>query len=114
MAITVTGTRGRQCPVQLLRPSAAGGTEQIGRLVADFADSCVLAAAKAVGIDHTAPAFGPRSAISSDVEMLFTRFADTADGKWPLADLAQGLWGELIPHFSRSRSPLTGPSSRRG
>ena len=56
----------------------------------------MLAAAKAVGIDHTRPAFGPRSAITSDVEMLFTRFADTADGKWPLTDRAQGLWDELI------------------
>ncbi len=92
----VTGTRERGGPVQLLRHPAAGGTEQIGQLVADFADSCVLAAAKAVGTDHARPAFGPRSAISSDVDMLFARLADTADGKWPLTGQAQGLWDELI------------------
>ena len=28
--------------------------------------------------------------------MLFTRFADTADGKWPLTDQAQELWDELV------------------
>ena len=28
--------------------------------------------------------------------MLFTRFADTADGEWPLTDRAQGLWDELV------------------
>ena len=38
----------------------------------------------------------PAKRISSDVEMLFTRLADTANGKWPLTDLAQGLWDELI------------------
>jgi hypothetical protein len=28
--------------------------------------------------------------------MLFTRLADTAEGKWPLTGHAQGLWDELI------------------
>ncbi len=32
----------------------------------------------------------------SDVEMMFTQFADTADGQWPLTGQAQGLWDELI------------------
>jgi hypothetical protein len=92
----VTTTRERGGPVQLLRHPPSGGTERIEQLVADFADSCVLPAAKAAGADHTRPAFGSRSAITSDVEMLFTRLADTADGKWPLTGQAQGLWDELI------------------
>jgi hypothetical protein len=92
----VTATRVRGGPVQLLRHPPAGGTEQIGQLVAYFTDSCVVAAAKAVGADYTQPAFGTRSAITSDVEMLFTRLADTADGEWPLTGQAQTLWDELI------------------
>jgi hypothetical protein len=28
--------------------------------------------------------------------VLFTRFADTADGEWPLGEQAQNLWDELI------------------
>ena len=44
----------------------------------------------------TRPAFGPRSAVTPAAEMLFTRFADTADGEWPLTDRAQGLWDELV------------------
>lgn len=92
----VTATRERGGPIQLLRHPPAGSTEQIGQLVAYFADSCVVAAAKAVGVDYTFPAFGARSAITSDVEMLFTGLADTADGKWPLTGQAQWLWDELI------------------
>ncbi len=92
----VTATRERGGPVQLLRHPPTGGNGQIGQLVASFADSCVVAAAKVVGADYTRPAFGTRSAITSDVEMLFTQLADTADGKWPLTGQAQRLWDELI------------------
>jgi hypothetical protein len=28
--------------------------------------------------------------------MLFTQFADTADGEWPLVGRVRGLWDELI------------------
>ena len=28
--------------------------------------------------------------------MLFTRFADTADGEWPLTERTQTLWDELV------------------
>ena len=28
--------------------------------------------------------------------MLFNRFADTADGEWPLTDRVQELWDELV------------------
>jgi hypothetical protein len=92
----VTPTRVRGGPVQLLRHAPLAGAERIGQLVADFADACVLPAAKVAGVRCTRPAFGPRSAVTSGTEMLFTRLADTADGKWPLADVAQGLWDELI------------------
>ncbi len=92
----MTATRERGGPVQLLCHPPSSGSERIGQLVADFAHSCVLAAAKAVGADCTRPAFGPRSAITSDVEMLFTQLADTADGNWPPTDHVQGLWDELI------------------
>jgi hypothetical protein len=92
----VTATRVRGGPVQLLRQSPSSGTERIGRLVAQVIDACVLPAARAVGVQCTRPAFGPRSAITPAAEMLFTRLADTADGKWPLADQAQVLWDELV------------------
>ena len=69
---------------------------RIGRLVAEFADGCVLPAASAAGARCTRPALGPRSAVTPAAEMLFTRFADTADGEWPLTDRAQGLWDELV------------------
>jgi hypothetical protein len=91
----VTGTRVRGGPVQVLRHPPSDGRE-IGRLVADFTDSCVFPAARAAGVRFTRPVFGPRSAVTSAAEMLFTRLADTADGQWPLAEAAQRLWDELI------------------
>jgi hypothetical protein len=92
----VTGTRVRGGPVQVLRHSPSGEARQIGRLVAEFADSCVLPAAHAAGVRLTRPAFGPRSAVTSAAEMFFTRLADTADGQWPLGEPAQRLWDELV------------------
>jgi hypothetical protein len=92
----VTETRVRGGAVQVLRHSPTGDPERIGRLVAEFADGCVLAAANAAGAPRTRPAFGPRSAVTLAAEMLFTRLADTADGEWPLTDRAQGLWDELV------------------
>jgi hypothetical protein len=92
----VTATRVRGGPVQLLRHSPSGGTERIGQLVAQFGNACVLPAARGAGVQCTRPAFGPRSVVTHVAEMLFTRVADTADGKWPLADQAQALWDELI------------------
>ena len=56
----------------------------------------VLPAASAAGARSTRPAFGPRSAVTPAAEMLFTRFADTADGEWPLTDRARGVWDELV------------------
>jgi hypothetical protein len=92
----VTATRVRGGPVEVLRHPPSGDAGRIGRLVAEFADGCVLSAARASGIRCTRPAFGPRSAVTSAAEMLFTRLADTADGEWPLTDRAQGLWDELV------------------
>jgi hypothetical protein len=92
----VTATRVRGGPVQVLRHPPSGDAGRIGRLVAEFADGCVLPAANAAGARCTRPAFGPRSAVTPAAEMLFTRFADTADGEWPLTDRAQGLWEELV------------------
>ena len=92
----VTATRVRGGPVQVLRHPPSGDAGRIGRLVAEFADGCVLPAASAAGARCTRPAFGPRSAVTPAAEMLFTRLADTADGEWPLTDRAQGLWDELV------------------
>ena len=92
----VAATRVRGGPVQVLRHSPSGDAERIGRLVAEFADGCVLPAASVAGVRLTRPAFGPRSAVTPAAEMLFTRFADTADGEWPLTDQAQGVWDELV------------------
>jgi len=92
----VTATRVRGGPVQVLRHPPSGDAGRIGRLVAEFADGCVLPAASAAGARCTLPAFGPRSAVTPAAEMLFTRLADTADGEWPLTDRAQGLWDELV------------------
>ena len=92
----VTATRARGGPVQVLRHPPAGDAERLGRLVAEFADGCVLPAARAAGVRVARPAFGPRSAVATAAEMLFTRFADTADGEWPLGERTQGLWDELI------------------
>jgi hypothetical protein len=92
----VTATRVRGGPVEVLRHPQSGDAGRIGRLAAEFADGCVLAAASAAGARCTRPAFGPRSAVTPAAEMLFTRLADTADGEWPLTDRAQGLWDEFI------------------
>jgi hypothetical protein len=86
----VTPNRVRGGPIHVLRDPP------FGELVADFADGCVLPAAIAAGVRCTRPAFGPRSAVTPAAEMLFTRFADTADGEWPLTDRAQELWDELV------------------
>ena len=92
----VIDTRVRGGPVQVLRHPPSGDAGRIGRLVAEFADGCVLPAARSAGARYTWPVFGPRSAVPSAAEMLFTRLADTADGEWPLTDRAQGLWDELV------------------
>ncbi|WP_406695251.1 hypothetical protein V5E97_29870 [Singulisphaera sp. Ch08] len=92
----VAATRVRGGPVQVLRHPPSGDAGRIGRLVAEFAEDCVLPAASAAGARCTWPAFGPRSAVTPAAEMLFTRFADTADGEWPLTDRAQWLWDELV------------------
>ncbi len=92
----VTATRVRGGPIQVLRHPPLDDAARIGRLVAEFAGGCVLPAASASGARCTRPAFGPRSAVTPAAEMLFTRFADTADGEWPLTDRAQGLWDELV------------------
>jgi hypothetical protein len=102
----VTATRVRGGPVQLLRHAPSADTERIGQLVADFADACVLSAAKSAGVRCTRPTFGPRSVVTSGIENLFTRFADAADGKWPLADQAQGLWDELISSCLAERAAI--------
>ena len=59
---------------------------RFGQLVADFADSCVLAAAKAVGIDHTRPAFGPQSASHLTLKCCSpgSRTRPTASGHWQI------------------------------
>ena len=92
----VTATRVRGGPLQVLRHPPSGDAGRIVRLVAEFADDCVRPAADAAGVRCTHPAFGPRSAVTLNAEMLLTQFADTADGEWPLTDRAQGLWDELV------------------
>ena len=92
----VTATRVRGGPIQVLRHSPSDDAARISRLVAGFADGCVLPAASAAGARCTRPAFGPRSAVSPAAEILFARFTDTADGEWPLIDRAQALWDDLV------------------
>jgi hypothetical protein len=92
----VIATRVRGGPVEVLHHPPAGDAGRIGRLVAEFADGCVRPAVSAAGARSTRPAFGPRSAVTPTAEMLFTRFADTADGEWPLTDRVQGLWDEVV------------------
>jgi hypothetical protein len=89
-------TRVRGDLVQVLRRPPSGDAERIARIVAEFADGCVLPAANAVGARCTRPAFGPRSAVTLTAEMLFNRFAEIADGEWPLTDRVQELWDELV------------------
>lgn len=92
----VTATRVRGGPVQALRHPPSGDARWIGRLVAEFADGCVQAAASAAGAHYSRPAFGPRSAVTPAAETLFTQVADAADGEWPLTDRAQVFWDELV------------------
>jgi hypothetical protein len=92
----VTATRVRGVAVEVLRHPPSGDAPRIGRLVAEFADGCVLPAASAAGARCTRPAFGPRSVVTLGAELLLTQLADTADGEWPLTDRTQGVWDELI------------------
>jgi hypothetical protein len=89
----VTDTRVRGGYVQVLRHPSADEAMRIGRLLADFSDGCMLPAA---GVRYSRPAFGPRSAVSAVAESLLTKFADTADGEWPLTESTRGLWDELV------------------
>jgi hypothetical protein len=91
-----TPTRVRAGAVQLLRHPPQGQSTRIGELVGDFANGHVLRAAAAVGVCWSHPSFGPRSAVTPAAEMLFTRFADTAEGAWPFRDRAQEVWDELV------------------
>jgi hypothetical protein len=91
----VTETRVRGGPVQVLRHPPSGNTGRVGRLVDEFTDRCALPAAVAAGTRSTRPTFGPRSAVTPAAEMLFTRFADKADGEWPLSR-TQREWDELV------------------
>jgi hypothetical protein len=92
----VTAIRVRGDLVQVLRHPPSGDAERIARIVAEFADGCVLPAANAIGAHCTRPAFGRRSAVTLTAEMLFNRFAEIADGEWPLTDRVQELWDELV------------------
>jgi hypothetical protein len=92
----VTPTRVRGGPVEVLRHPPSGDAPRIGRLVAEFADGCVLPAAGAAGVLCTRPAIGPPSVVPLGTELLFTQLADTADGEWPLTERTQGVWDELI------------------
>ena len=92
----VTATRVRGGPIEVLRHPPSGDAVRIARLVAEFADSCVLPAASVAGARCTRPAFGPRSAVTGAAEMLFTQLADTADGEWPLTGRVKELWDELV------------------
>jgi hypothetical protein len=92
----VTATRVRGDLIQVLRHPPSGEAERIERIVAEFADGCVLPAARAAGARCTHPAFGQRSVVTLTAELLFTRFAETADGEWPLTDRVQELWDELV------------------
>lgn len=92
----VTTTRVRGGPVQVLRHPPAGNAGQLDDLVAAFADACVIPAGSITGLRHTRPEFGARSAVTPPAEMLFTQFADTADGEWPLSACLESLWYELV------------------
>ncbi len=92
----VTPTRVRGGAVQVLRQSPTGDAGRIGRIIAEFVDSCVASAAQTTGIHFTHPKFGPRSVVAPDAEMLFTQFADTADGMWPLVGRSEELWDDLL------------------
>ncbi|HVA50936.1 MAG TPA: hypothetical protein VNH11_31630 [Pirellulales bacterium] len=92
----VTTTRGRGGPTEVLRHPPSGDAVRIARLVAEFTDDCVLAAANAAGIRCTRPSFGPRTAINSAAVTLLNQFADTADGQWPLPERLRESWDDLV------------------
>ena len=96
MAPACNCNRVRGGPVQVLHTPASGDVGRIGQIIAEFVDGCVLPAATAASVHCTQPAFGPRTAVTAAAEMLFSRFADTADGEWPLTNQAEGLWDELV------------------
>jgi hypothetical protein len=109
----VTPTRVRGGPVEVLRHTPSGDAERIAQLVAEFADGCVLRAARAASVRCTRPAFGPWSAVTSAAETLFTRLADTANGEWPLTDEAQGLWDELVSGCLAEQVAIDRPELRQ-
>jgi len=92
----VTPTRLRGGPVQVIRHPPAGDSARIGELTSELTNACVLPAAATVSIRETRPSFGLRSQVTPAVDMVFTRLADTADGKWPLIGAEQVLWNELV------------------
>lgn len=102
----VSATRVRGGPIEVIRHPPAGNAGRIGELVGRFAGGCVLPAAISAGVRCTRPTFGARSAISSTTEMLFTQFADAADGEWPLTAHLQELWDELISLCLREQVAL--------
>lgn len=92
----VTATRVRGGPIQVIHSPPSGDASRIGQIVEEFVKQSVLPAATKAGVLCTRPVFGPRSAITSAIEMLFTRFADTVEGEWPFNNRAQELWDELV------------------
>jgi hypothetical protein len=92
----VTATRVRGNLIEVLRHSPSGDAVRIARIVAEFADGCVLSAASAAGARCTHPAFGPRSFVTLTAKLQFTQFAETADGEWPLTDRVEELWDDLV------------------
>ncbi len=92
----VSATRVRGGPVQLIRHAASDEPGRVALLVAEFGTGCVLPATAKTGVRFTRPVFGLGSVLTPAAEMLFIRFADTADGEWPLTDQAEGLWDQLV------------------
>jgi hypothetical protein len=92
---TPSPTRLRGGVVRVYR-NPLGPTERIGALVGEIADTCVLPAAHAVGLQYARPRFGARSIITSVIESLFNQVADSADGVWPLPEIAKASWDDLI------------------
>ena len=106
----VTATRVRGGPVQVLRHPPSGDAVRIGRLVAEFADGCVLSAASAAGVRCTRPAFGPRSAITPAAEMLLPGSRTRTRRGVATTDREKGCGTRSSPAAWPSRSPSTGPS----
>ncbi len=92
----VTATRVRGDLIQVLRDPPSCEAERIAGIVAEFADGCGLPTARTAGARRTHPAFGLRSVVTLTAAMLFNRFAEMADGEWPLTDRVQELWDELV------------------